>query len=113
MAVSGDHLQKIFAELIDNAFKFSKPGTPVSVVSTAHSRKLRVEISDQGRGMKPEYAADIGAYVQFERKFYEQQGSGLGLIIAKRLAEIHGGQFSIQSQPGEGTQVSFALPLAS
>jgi signal transduction histidine kinase len=113
VAVSGDHLQKIFAELIDNAFKFSKPGTPVSVVSTAHSRKLRVEISDQGRGMKPEYAADIGAYVQFERKFYEQQGSGLGLIIAKRLAEIHGGQFSIQSQPGEGTQVSFALPLAS
>ena len=100
VAVSRDHFQKIISELLDNAFKFSMPGTPVSVVSAAQTHMLRVEISDRGRGMKPEHTAAIGAYVQFERKFYEQQGSGLGLVIAKRLVEIHGGQFSHRERTG-------------
>ncbi len=60
--------------------------------------------------MTPEQVADIGAYMQFERKFYEQQGSGLGLTIAKRLAELHGGTLSIQSEPESGTTVVVKLP---
>jgi hypothetical protein len=50
--------------------------------------------------------------MQFERKVYEQQGSGLGLTIAKRLSELHGGEFNVQSELGRGTTVSIRLPLA-
>ncbi len=50
--------------------------------------------------------------MQFERKTQEQQGLGLGLIIAKRLTELHGGSLDIQSEPGKGTTVVVKLPLA-
>jgi signal transduction histidine kinase len=52
----------------------------------------------------------IGAYMQFERKLHEQQGSGLGLAIVKRMAQIHGGQLTIDSTPGEGTTMLVSLP---
>ena len=69
-----------------------------------------LRIADQGRGMKAEHIAEVGAYMQFERKIYEQQGSGLGLTIAKRLTELHGGELSIQSELGIGTTVEVTLP---
>jgi len=71
-----------------------------------------VRIVDRGRGMTPEQISNVGGYVQFERRMYEQQGSGLGLIIAKRLLEIHGGTLTIASQPGSGTSVSARLPVS-
>jgi signal transduction histidine kinase len=61
--------------------------------------------------MDPEQVAEIGAYMQFERRLYEQQGSGLGLVICKRLAEMHGGDLMIDSALGQGTTTSVRLPL--
>jgi two-component system, sensor histidine kinase and response regulator len=105
-----EYLSKIIAELLDNAFKFSKPGTPVEVISGPHPSGFQLTVKDTGFGMTPKQIADIGAYMQFERKLLEQQGSGLGLAIAKRFSELHSGTFSIQSQPGQGTSVSIHLP---
>ena len=51
--------------------------------------------------------------MQFERKIYEQQGSGLGLTVAKRLTELHGGELTIQSELGVGTTVELKLPCLS
>lgn len=108
--ISGNHLTKIIEELLDNAFKFSPAGTPVTVTGKADGNRYILSVSDRGRGMTAEQIADIGAYRQFERKLYEQQGSGLGLTIAKRLAELYGGQLAIQSAPQQETTVRVTLP---
>src|SRR5262249_8247329 len=60
------YLSKIVQELVDNAFKFSKPGKSVYVAATAEDRFV-LRITDGGRGMTPQQIAGIGAYMQFER----------------------------------------------
>ena len=67
----------------------------------------------EGRGFSTEQIAKVGAYMQFERKTQEQQGLGLGLVIAKRLTELHGGTLTIQSERGAGTTVAVKLPSAA
>ncbi|HEY9741222.1 MAG TPA: response regulator [Coleofasciculaceae cyanobacterium] len=104
-------LEKIVAELLDNAFKYSTPGTPIRVVGTPVGPFFVLSITDRGRGMSADQIAEIGAYQQFERKLYEQQGSGLGLIISKRLAQLLGGQLTIESTPDKETTVKVFLPI--
>jgi signal transduction histidine kinase len=79
------------------------------VVSRPEKNFLVISISDQGRGMSEEQLECIGAYMQFDRAKYEQQGMGLGLAIARLLAEIFGGQLDITSQQNQGTTVRITL----
>lgn len=109
-AISEDYFTKIVDELLENSFKFSAPGSPVHVQTETSDAQMILRIADHGRGMKVEHIAEVGAYMQFERKIYEQQGSGLGLTIARRLTELHRGELSIQSQIGVGTTVEVRLP---
>ncbi|MCA1993886.1 MAG: response regulator [Coleofasciculus sp. S288] len=102
--------RKILEEIIDNAFKFSPPETPIRVISSLKDNTFILRVIDRGRGMTKAQIANIGAYMQFERKLYEQQGSGLGLIIAKRLAELHGGRLTIESSSDKQTLVCVVLP---
>jgi signal transduction histidine kinase len=111
-AIAEEHLRRITDELVDNAFKFSAPGTPVTVAAQATPDGILLSVTDAGRGMKPEHIASVGAYMQFERRLYEQQGSGLGLTIARLLAEIHGATLSIRSEADAGTVVTVSLPPA-
>jgi two-component system sensor histidine kinase/response regulator len=103
-------LKKIIEELSDNAFKFSPAGTPVIVTSLHLGNQFILSVTNYGRGMTVEQITNVGAYMQFERKVYEQQGSGLGLTIVKRLTELHGGTLSIESIPGKHTIMHLALP---
>lgn len=114
VAISEGNLRKLVNELLDNAFKFSKPGTPVVIQAGVNDGEgtYTLSVHDQGRGMTPEEINGIDAYTQFNRKLYEQQGLGLGLIIAKRLIELHNGQMIIESAPEQGTTVHSILPLA-
>ena len=91
--------------------KFSRGGTPVCVTARPVGNFYEVSVSNEGRGMTPEQIALVGAYMQFERRIHEQQGAGLGLVICKRLTELHGGELSIESVPGETTVVHVKLPL--
>jgi signal transduction histidine kinase len=104
-------LEKLVEELIDNAFKYSTPGTPVRVVSAPVEKTFTLSVTDYGRGMTADQIAEVGAYRQFDRKLYEQQGSGLGLIITKRLAQLLGGDFTIESTPNKQTTVRVVLPI--
>jgi signal transduction histidine kinase len=108
--IASGRLEKIIAELLDNAFKYSKAGTPVHVTGGLAPNGFTLSVTDHGRGMTAAQIADVGAYVQFERKVHEQQGSGLGLAIARRLAEVYGGELTIESTPGQATTVRVTLP---
>jgi len=108
--ISDLKLKKVLEELIGNAFKFSAAGTPIHLSTTIVDDGLKLTISDRGRGMTAEQLASLGAYMQFERKFYEQQGSGLGFAIAKRLVELHRGDITINSIPEQQTTVQITFP---
>ncbi len=109
---SSDNYHKLVTEIVDNALSFSVSGTPVKIRMWKANNFFYASIADYGRGMSQEQINQIGAYVQFERSIYEQQGVGLGLVIAKRLIELHDGNFGILSNEGRGTSVTFSLPCA-
>ena len=108
--ISEEYLGKIVDELVQNAFKFSSPGSRVGVKLADSANALVLSVTDQGRGFSTDQITKVGAYMQFDRKMQEQQGLGLGLIIAKRLTEMHGGTLAIQSDPGNSTTVTVKLP---
>jgi two-component system, sensor histidine kinase and response regulator len=111
LAISEAKLIKLLQEVIDNAFKFSCPGQLVQVLGRQLDQTYHIEILDRGRGMTAHQIAAIGAYMQFDRDRYEQQGSGLGLTIALRLAQMHDGRLSVRSTHGQETAVTIILPL--
>jgi signal transduction histidine kinase len=111
--ISPDYLGKIVSELVSNGLKFSPVGTALPVTLSDAGDSVVLKIQDFGRGFQPEHLSRIGAYMQFERKMHEQQGLGLGLAIAKRLIEVHGGSLTVQSQPGHGTTVIVKLLKAA
>lgn len=112
LPIAEEYLSKITDELLQNAFKFSETGSPVRVTlaEAPHGGAVTLSVSDKGRGFTAEQINRIGAYMQFDRKLHEQQGLGLGLTIAKRLVELHGGKFSIVSDMESGTVISAKFP---
>lgn len=109
--VAHPKLDKVIGEVLDNAFKFSDPGAPVGVRGRVANGFYQITITNTGRGMTPEQITALGAHMQFERKFYEQQGAGLGFAIARRLIEVHGGSAKVSSVPGESVTVDLFFPL--
>lgn len=111
IVLSTQKFQTVVYELVDNAFKFSKSGSPVTVDSIVEDDMFTVTINDRGIGMKPEEIQRIGANQQFNREIHEQQGNGLGLAIAREVIEQTGGNIEITSSEADGTTVQFSVPL--
>jgi two-component system, sensor histidine kinase and response regulator len=111
LPISELKLKKIVDELVDNALKFSKSNTPIHIKGRIEEDTFVLCVTDHGRGMTSEQISQMGAYMQFDRKLHEQQGSGLGLTIAKQLIELHGGSLSIDSTPGKQTVVTAKFNL--
>lgn len=111
VAVSDESFSKIVEELVDNAFKFSESGTPVQVNAMLDGEKYVLRIADRGRGMTAEQIKESGAYVQFDRTFFEQQGVGLGLTLVRGIVRLHDGEVAITSERGLGTQITVTLPV--
>jgi DNA-binding response OmpR family regulator len=110
--LSEQYLSTLLYELVDNALKFSTSGTSITVSSQIEGDMLKLSVLDLGRGMTEAQIAKIDAFIQFERETYEQQGTGLGLIISRKIAELTGGQFWIESVYQHETKVHLTLPLA-
>jgi signal transduction histidine kinase len=113
LAISGQHLGKLTNELVSNACKFSLSGTPVTITGKPEGEMFILSISDKGRGIDQSKIEQIDAFIQFDRGRYEQQGAGLGLTIAKKILEVYGGSWDIQSTLGEGTSITISLPQRS
>ena len=110
ISLKPEDLSRMVEELVDNACKFSRQGTPVKVELGADGRLI---ITDEGRGLTSEEIDRIGAFQQFDRKKNEQQGLGLGLVLVQKLTALCKAEFSMNSQPGKGTQAQIAFPSAS
>lgn len=110
LPMADDYLKKIVSELVENAFKFSEPGTPVMVTLRQNGEDIEFAVRDAGRGFSTEQIKRIGAYVQFERKMHDDQGFGLGLAISKKLVELHGGTLAVESGNAGGSTVTCKLP---
>ena len=104
-------LRQLFLILLDNAVKFSAPGTEVRLQATTTGNELGVRVIDDGVGIASAEVPRI-----FERFFRgeaarQQEGSGLGLAIAQLIVEQHGGRISVRSQEGRGSEFEVFLPL--
>jgi len=108
--MSEEYFSKVVNELVQNAFKFSESGSPVRVTLAGTFNGISLSVTDQGRGFSTEQIRRIGAYAQFDRRMQDQQGLGLGLAIAKRLVELHGGMLAIEGEKGAGATVISKFP---
>ncbi|MBD2319648.1 hybrid sensor histidine kinase/response regulator [Phormidium tenue] len=111
IALSDRYLLTILHELVDNAVKFSTAGKMIEISSQVAENMFNLSVKDLGRGMTNEQINRIDAFVQFERKTYEQQGIGLGLRVVKKIVELAGGNFSITSIYQQESTVHISLPL--
>jgi signal transduction histidine kinase len=107
-------LKQIVINLLSNAVKFTPKGGIVSLSAAQVGDGVAVVVTDSGIGMTPEQIpVALESFRQIEssqsRKF---EGTGLGLPLAKRLAELHGGRLEVESAPGHGTKVTVRFPAS-
>jgi signal transduction histidine kinase len=105
-------LQRMLANLVGNAIDASAPGQTVRLAAQAiQPGWLRLQVSDQGSGIAPEKLERIFEPYFTTKEFGEDvRGFGLGLTIAQKIAQLHGGTIAVKSEPGRGTVMTVDLP---
>ncbi|NBC00628.1 MAG: response regulator [Bacteroidetes bacterium] len=114
------HLRKIAQELVGNALKFSEAGDAIHVTLRADAPappegtgpQAVLTIADTGQGISDDEIARLEAFTQFGRQQNEQQGLGLGLAIAERLARVYEGDLALRRTAQKGTEVIVWMPSA-
>jgi two-component system, sensor histidine kinase LadS len=110
-----DQVQIIIRNLLSNAIKFAPPESQVGINIEATDEYVRLTVSDEGAGITNETVQSImaGKKVHSTRGTQGEKGTGLGLLLCREFIQLNGGEFSLSSGSGKGTQVSFTLPKAS
>jgi signal transduction histidine kinase len=107
-------LKHALAELVTNALCFSDDHDDVQIEQMVAGSEIFVRIIDCGMGIPPaSHATALDKFTQVDRAKQEQQGMGLGLHVARRIVEAHGGALEIASGSPQGTEVTVRLPLLS
>ncbi len=102
---------QVCSNLISNASKYSPNGSTIHLSASIESERLRVDVIDEGIGISEEDQEHI--FEMFWRaENPDVEGAGIGLVLAKQIIEGHGGQINVSSVPGEGTTMSFNVPLS-
>ena len=106
-------IDQVLTNLLENAIRYTPPGTPIMVTAQSREERIEVRVADQGPGVAPEHLAYL-----FD-KFYRagsgrsaDGGTGLGLAISKGFIVAHGGEIWAESSPGAGMAVTFTLPIS-
>ena len=110
--VDTHRISQVLRNLIENAITATPEGGSVTILAASHDTGIEISVQDSGEGIP---AKDLSRI--FER-FYRVDksraratgGSGLGLTIARRLVEAHGGELRAESEPGHGSRFSFTIP---
>ncbi|CAA7614713.1 chemotaxis protein CheB [Magnetospirillum sp. UT-4] len=115
VTVDEGEMVRVFQNIIANAIKYSDPTRPphIRISAEVAGRMLAVTIADNGIGMDHDHLERI--FLMFQRLHARNAyggGTGIGLAIAKKIIERHGGRIWAESQPGEGSRFIFTLPLA-
>lgn len=111
--VSADRirLQRIIHNLLDNAIKYSTSGTKIEVLTQQNDQKVVIGVRDQGPGISIENQKKLfESFQRLPEKNNAASGTGLGLVVCKRLVEAHGGRIWIESKLGHGSTFYFTLP---
>jgi len=103
-------LRQALASLIANAVAHAPTGTQIVVTASARAGAVELAVSDAGEGIRPDRQAAI-----FEPgvRFADRPGQGIGLAVAREIAEAHGGWIEVDSAPGRGTTFRLVLPPAA
>ena len=112
--IDSHRIGQVLHNLLANAMAHTPEGGTITVVARQVNKQVEVSVADTGEGIAPEDLPNV-----FERFFRVDKsraratgGTGLGLTIARRLVEAHGGKIEVQSQPGKGSRFSFTIPVA-
>src|SRR5579859_3367352 len=108
--VDGPKIQRVLTNLVENAAKYSPPGTEIWVSVTRRFNQVVFCVADQGPGIAVEDQADV--FEPFYRVERRPHGTRFGLAICKGLVERHGGRIWLESEPQKGSRFWFTLPLA-
>lgn len=103
-------LRHVITNLLTNAVKYSEPGQPVELLLSRQDSELIVTIRDHGIGIPEADREWLFCAFHRGRNVGDRPGTGLGLVIAKRCVDLHGGKISVESQLGQGSSFIVRLP---
>ncbi|HTT21776.1 MAG TPA: DUF4118 domain-containing protein [Candidatus Sulfotelmatobacter sp.] len=107
-----ERIREVLMHLLENAGKYSPPGSPIRVTSEVQSDHLVTSVADRGPGIDSfEQTLIFEKFYRGQHQRYAAPGTGMGLAIAKVIIEAHGGRIGVVSQLGSGSVFSFSLPL--
>jgi signal transduction histidine kinase len=104
-------LRSALTNLINNAIKFSRPGSTIGVVIAAHDGEVTIEVADGCGGLPPGRADDL--FAPLVQRGADRSGYGLGLAIALQATRAHGGAIDVRDIPGEGCVFRIVLPRSA
>jgi signal transduction histidine kinase len=107
-----DRLSQVMLNLLSNAYKYTPDGGAITIRAWQDGDQLAICVSDTGIGMSPEQVAKLGTKFWRADNGLQQPGTGLGFAITRHLIELMNGSVDIQSAEGQGTTVTFTMPVA-
>jgi len=110
VAAETSRLERVLVNFVQNAIKYSPPGSPILVRLEALDDRAVVSVTDRGPGLTPEERSYVFDKYKRAASARKQEGLGLGLYISRKIIEAHGGEIGVDSAPGQGATFFIRLP---